>query len=158
MAKRQTVKKKNVIFVCTGNTCRSPMAENIFKSYLGKKRKLSRYNVSSAGLGVNSGDSMTDNAISALKMLKITVRKKHAAHLLTVDEAKNADLIVCMTASHKFTLREFGDKVKTVGEITGAHDVPDPYGGDLNEYLKTAEYLMYACDDILTVAESIGNT
>ena len=46
--------------------------------------------------------------------------------------------------------------MRSVGEITGAHDVPDPYGGDLKVYLNTAEYLLYACDDVFALAESVN--
>lgn len=147
MPKKQ-VKKKKVIFVCTGNTCRSPMAEYLFRYILGKKRKLSLYDVSSAGLCAEEGAPMTDNAAAALKSLGVNIRKKHAAHMLTYDEAQKADLIVCMTARHKAALGEFAAKTKTVSEITGGHDVSDPYGGDLNEYKRCAEYLLYACEDI----------
>lgn len=154
MAKKHTVKKK-VIFVCTGNTCRSPMAEMLFRYFLSKKRKLSGYEISSAGLAVNEGEPVSANAVGAIKTLKVPVRRKYTAKQLTREEAYKADLIVCMTASHAAALSEFGGKVKSVGEITGSHDVPDPYGGDLALYVKTAEYLLYACDDIFTLAESL---
>lgn len=162
MAKKQTVKKsavrkKKVVFVCTGNTCRSPMAEYLFRYILGKKRKLSMCEVKSAGLGAQEGDPMTENAVAALKKLGVNIRKKHTAHMLTRDTAEKADLIVCMTASHASALRSLGSKVKTVGEITGGPDVPDPYGGDLNVYLKTAEYLLYACEDIFAAVSKTGD-
>lgn len=152
--KRVAVKKKKIIFVCTGNTCRSPMAEFLFKFVLKKKRKLSSYDVSSAGLCAEEGAPMADNARVALKNLGVTSAKKHAAKQLTLSGAKAADLIVCMTRQHKSALAEFGDKVKSVGEITGGNDVPDPYGGDLNVYMKTAEYLLYACEDIFSLLQS----
>ncbi len=143
-------RKKKIIFVCTGNTCRSPMAEHIFRYILRKKRKLSLYDVSSAGLSADEGAPMTDHARTALEKLGVRVRRKHAARQLTPLMAEQADFIVCMTQAHKYELRDFGDKVKTVGELTGGPDVPDPYMGSLEVYLRTAEYLLYASEDIFT--------
>ncbi|MDE6398084.1 MAG: low molecular weight phosphatase family protein [Clostridiales bacterium] len=157
MAKaKATKRKKKIIFVCTGNTCRSPMAEYLFRYILGKKRKLSLYDIASAGLGAEEGAPMTDNALSALKRLGVTSRRKHIAKQLTYEQAEKADGIVCMTAQHKAALAALGEKVKTVGELTGGYDVPDPYGGDAQVYLKTAEYLLYACEDIFAWAEQLG--
>ena len=156
MAKKQAVKKKNVIFVCTGNTCRSPMAEILFRYFLGKKRKLSKYDVSSAGLCANEGEPISENALGAMKALGVPVKGKHVAHVLTRGAVEKADLIVCMTASHAAALGEYAQKVKTVGEITASHDVPDPYGGNLALYVQTAEYLLYACEEIFNFAEKIS--
>ncbi|MCI8458137.1 MAG: low molecular weight protein arginine phosphatase [Clostridia bacterium] len=156
MAKARAAKrKKKILFVCTGNTCRSPMAENLFRYILGKKRKLSLYDVSSAGLAAEAGAPMTENALLALAARGAAPRRKHAAQQLTVQAAAQADGIVCMTASHKAALAALGDKVKTVGEITGGPDVPDPFGGDLAVYNKTAEYLLYACEDIYAWAQTL---
>lgn len=144
--------KKKIIFVCTGNTCRSPMAEYIFAEFLRRKRKLSKFEVSSAGLYAEEGDPMTPNAAEALSRMGIKPKKKHTARQLTPEKAGKADMIVCMTASHKRELAVLGDKVYTVSEITGGPDVPDPYGGSLEVYERTAQYLAYAADDIYTLA------
>ena len=142
--------KKSVIFVCTGNTCRSPMAENILKSVLKKRGEAGKYNVKSAGLAAEVGSPMSPNAKSALSELGIKPGK-HTAKQLTLRTAKSAYLIVCMTERHKSAINL--PNCKTVAEICGGDDVPDPYGGDLNTYLKTARYLLYAADDIVDLLE-----
>lgn len=153
--KRAAKRKKKVLFVCTGNTCRSPMAEILFRYILGKKRKLSSYDVTSAGLCAEVGSSITDHALAAVKALGAAPRRKHVAKQLTHQMLQNADLVVCMTSGHKNALRAYADKVKTVAEITGGKEVPDPYGGDYNVYLHTAEYLLYACEDIYALLDKI---
>lgn len=146
--KGTAMQKRTVLFVCTGNTCRSAMAESIFKQFLTKKRLGAKYRVVSAGLQAETGSDMPPAAKEALRMLGYKMRK-HAAKQVTGATAQKADLIVCMSAWHKNALAAFGDKVKTMGEITGAHDVPDPYGMPVEVYKGVAEYLQYACDDIL---------
>ena len=142
--------KKNVIFVCTGNTCRSPMAENILRHVLKRRGVASLYNVKSAGLAAEVGSDMSPNAKYALTRLGIKPRK-HTARQLTERAAKSAYLIVCMTERHKQAINS--PVAKTVAEICGGVDVPDPYGGPPELYLKTAEYLLYAADDIADLLE-----
>ncbi len=148
-SKPKTV-KKNVIFVCTGNTCRSPMAENILRHVLKARGIASAYNVKSAGLAASVGSDMSPNAKYALARLGIKPRK-HTARQLTEKAVKGAYLIVCMTERHKLAINS--PVVKTVAEICGGVDVPDPYGGSPEVYLKTAEYLLYAADDIADLLE-----
>ncbi|MDD4089948.1 MAG: low molecular weight protein arginine phosphatase [Tissierellia bacterium] len=140
----------NILFVCTGNTCRSPMAEGIFKDML-KKNNIDNIIVSSAGLSVFPGEHANEKAVKALKEKGIDITMHRARQLL--DEINKADLILTMTLSHKqvisdyfksktdetspclsclFTLKEFAAKLS--GEKLTGTDIDDPYGRDYNFY------------------------
>ncbi len=67
--------KLNIIFVCTGNTCRSPMAEFLFKDYLKQKKRSADFTVSSAGLLAEKGSALSPQADAVLTDLGV----KHAS-------------------------------------------------------------------------------
>ena len=78
-----------ILFVCTGNTCRSPMAEGIFKTFITKDNKLKDIQVSSAGLMATEGQKATENAVIACKDFgaDISGHISHSCLLYTSDAA-----------------------------------------------------------------------
>ncbi len=135
-----------ILFVCTGNTCRSPMAEVILKNKI-KLAGIKGVRVSSAGLSAIDGEKMSKNSFLALKQLgyKGYGFKSKKATAMTL---LKSDYVICMTKSHKGYIANFPN-VYTIDEITGVGDIPDPYGGDLIEYIKTSHIIEDACNIII---------
>jgi protein-tyrosine-phosphatase len=139
---------KRILFVCTGNTCRSPMAESIMKHKL-KEKSITNIRCSSAGIFADVGKSVSKGAKESLKKLGIKpVGSK--ARQANGKVLKRYNLVLCMTAAHKDALKQFAHKnIFTIAEFTKTADVGDPYEGGAEQYLAVAKQLIDAVDIIL---------
>lgn len=118
---------KTLLFVCTGNTCRSPMAEYMYKEYL-KSTGERDVTVFSRGLAAD-GAPMAQNAAAALAEMGIAV-PQHTSQSLTLEEAQAADLICVMSEGHRQALIAAGIPKEKIDCL----QLPDPFGGDLITY------------------------
>lgn len=131
-----------VLFICTGNTCRSPMAEAIFRDMVKKdEENLNLLGVNimcqSAGLGARNGDKVSVNSVLAMAEYGIDI-SKHTARRLTEPEIPLWDIYFVMNETQAYILEQAGvekDKIYVVS-------VPDPYGGSLDDYRQTRDKLI----------------
>ena len=140
---------QEVLFVCTANVCRSPMAEAIF-SALADDVGLS-IRAHSAGIAALEGEPMSSKARETLQEIGIPPQD-HRARQVREEMVQTADLVLAMTPRHVAELRRLSEssshKVHTLPEYAGMRGdtgIPDPYGGSMTAYRASAreiaEYL-----------------
>ena len=135
-----------VLFVCTGNTCRSPMAEALLRKKLHKVAAADKVSVSSAGISAWEGQPASPEAVSVMGRRGIASIASHRARQVTAAQIAEADLILVMTRSHQEKLQkcftDHADRIFLLSEYGGGmEDVVDPVGGPVSEYQMCAEEL-----------------
>lgn len=143
--------KLNVIFVCTGNTCRSPMAEFLFKQYLKDNKRASDYSVTSAGLYAERGDKLNPTAHATLELLGVKHNAERKAKPFTVQMSLDGDLIVAMTERHVASCDS--ENAISYAQLIG-REIIDPIGGTLQTYLDCAAQLGSGFDALIKIADA----
>ena len=135
---------KKILFVCSGNTCRSPLAEGIARKILSDRIKTPIV-VSSAGSSALEGMPASQHAASVAQQHGIDL-SSHRSRLLNTRAVREADLIVTMGRKHKKTVGVIDPEALSYTVLMTDFcdekgDVPDPIGGDRTDYERVYELI-----------------
>jgi protein-tyrosine phosphatase len=134
-----------ILFVCTGNICRSPMAVGLLRQRLSQEGLASQFKVFSAGVWALDNHPASDKAIAVMAERGIDIND-HIAHTITYDDIAEAELILVMSREHADVIRntwpQYAWKVHRLSEMVGKRkDIQDPYGSTVTAYRACADTL-----------------
>lgn len=118
-----------ILFICTGNTCRSPMAEGVFRDLL-KKDENEEYMCQSAGIATANGIAVEENAVLACKEVDIDI-STHESRTFQSNEIHIWDAYFVVSTTHGYILEQAGVPKE---KIYVSSYIEDPFGCDLDTY------------------------
>ncbi|HWR44383.1 low molecular weight protein arginine phosphatase [Sporomusa sp.] len=148
-----------ILLVCTGNTCRSPMAAALLTDMVAKAGMSGKIMVESAGIAAGRQPASA-GAQSVMRQAGLYL-DKHCSQQLAPAQLESVDLVLTMTVSHKRAVASMSprsaDKIYTLAEMAGqAGDISDPFGGNEAQYRNCAwqirQLLMAAWEKIVSLA------
>jgi protein-tyrosine-phosphatase len=153
-------RKKQVIVVCTGNICRSPMAEGLLKRHLAGDLG-GAIEVTSAGTHALQNHPAQDRAVEVMSRIGIDIGG-HRARQLTREMARSADLILAMEMAHLWFIQRWEEiPQKTLhlflefDPTAKSRQVADPYGGPLSGYQVCLDTLRPAAEGVVRMLDSM---
>lgn len=141
-----------IMFVCTGNTCRSPMAEGALRVLLEKERP-GQFAVISSGTSAADGFPATEHSIEASKLWKSDI-SSHESQSLTEELIGKADLILAMTPNHYRQLMTINPEAQSKYFLLRNFPDPDPFGAAVDDPI--GQPLDYYKNTFLEIAEEAG--
>ena len=130
---------KTILFVCTGNTCRSPLAECMFEALIHERGLENKWQVLSAGTYAMSGAPASQGSLRAAARRGLSL-ESHRSQAVTRVLLEHADLIIGMGESHIMQLKMMYPDCQTPMRAFDDPPISDPYGGT------DADYERAACD------------
>ncbi len=147
---------KKIIYICTGNICRSPMAHWYMQKKVIDLGIQEEYLIDSCGTNAQSGQPATKNAIEVIYEYGVDM-KKHRSKYIDEINLGDYDLIICLTESHKnfvlYMYPNIKDRIYTLKEYVNKDkeykDIDDPWGFDINVYRTCAKEIVENVDKLI---------
>lgn len=138
----------NLLLVCSGNTCRSPMAEAMAKSLAAQMRGVAVDQLEDAGVRITSagtfaagGQPASEQAAAVMRSMGLDL-SRHRSRALLPEMVHEADVILCMTGGHEQAVRAVSPlAAEKVMRLDPEHEIDDPYGGSEAQYARCATQL-----------------
>lgn len=142
----------NILCVCSGNTCRSPMLETLLRAVL--KKSLPSAIIASAGTSAGIGQPASAGAQTAMMRCGLSL-KDHRSRAVSELNLATFDRVLCMTSAHAAYIRSRGVPAARIAVVNAEHGgVPDPFGGDDVEYEACARVLEHAAHAFASINDN----